>query len=256
MVSNGYFHRRIDRMDAIIRDYRQSHLSKGSDYDADFQRLPRRMLSWKIEQSILRKIVARFLPDRTIEYLDFACGTGRILAELENCVTTSTGIDISGSMLEVAKSRTLRSRILQADITRDRVLEGLEFDLITAFRFFPNAQSQLRHEVLGGLACRLKKSGILVFNNHRSTTFSRNRVARVVTRGSRGNSGMSPEEVHRLVASKGLEIVATYHVGIVPESETRPFWPRWIIQMVEEAGSRLPLATFARNLIYVCRHSS
>ena len=240
-------------MEAVVGGYRQSHISKGQDYQADFQRLPPRKLAWKIEQRLLGKIVQRFLAGRSIDYLDFACGTGRILSHLERHVSSSTGIDVSEAMLKVARSRSSRSRILQADLTRERVLGESSFDLITAFRFFPNAEPQLREEALGALAGHLKQDGILVFNNHRSTTSARSRLARLLTKGRRGNHGMSPQEVHELIAGKGLQLLKTYHLGIVPETESRPFKPRWFINIVEQAGTRLPLSAFAGNIIYVCR---
>lgn len=240
-------------MDAVIGGYRQSHISKGADYHADFQRLLPRSLSWEIERRILRKIVKRFLANRSIEYLDFACGTGRILAYLEDHVTSATGIDVSPSMLQEARKRVSQAAVVQSDITRDQVLKEPQFDLITAFRFFPNAEPQLRREALDALICCLKENGFLVLNNHRSTTFLRSRLARLVTGGRRGNCGMAPQEVHDLTEGKSLELVATYHLGIAPECETRPFKPRWLVRFVEEIGTRLPLASIASNIIYVYR---
>jgi len=242
-------------MDTTVNSYRQSHTTqgKGEDYQADFLRISPRNLSWQIEQRILCKIVKRFFANKHVDYLDFACGTGRILAHLEGLVSTSAGVDIAPAMLKVARSRTSQSEILQADLTRETVLDKKQFDLITAFRFFPNAEPELRSEALDAIVSRLKNDGLLVFNNHRSTTFSRIRFARMITRGRRGSYGMSPTEVEDLLASKGLEIAATYHTGIVPESETSPFKPRWLVKLLEEVGTRLPLANIAGNIIYVCR---
>jgi len=243
-------------MDAPTSGYRQSHMAKGACYHARFSQNPRRRLTWTIEQRILDTILDSLLARRKVNYLDFACGTGRILAHLEKRVASSTGVDRSSEMLKVAKTRVVNSRLCQADITRDSVFGSTQFDLISAFRFFPNAEPQLRQEAMQELVNRLRSDGLLVFNNHRSTNFSRNRLARFVTRGVKGNQGMSPQEVQELVERAGLEIVATYHTEIVPETETQLFHPRWLIEITERIGSRLPLAWLAQNVIYVCQHRS
>ena len=160
-------------MNAITYGYRQSHLEKGSSYQAKFLENPRRRLTWKIEQRILDTIFDRYTTQRQVDYqvdyLDFACGTGRILKHLEGRVASSTGVDLSPSMLKVASARTSHSQLYQVDITRDPTLSNANYDLITAFRFFPNAEQQLREDAIKQLASLLREDGLLVFNNHRST---------------------------------------------------------------------------------------
>ncbi len=243
-------------MEASTSSYRQSHMTKGACYQARFSQNPRRRLIWAIEQRILDTILDSFLSDCTVDYLDFACGTARILAHLEKRVTSSTGVDRSPEMLKIAKTRAVCSQLFQADITRETALDNAQFDLISAFRFFPNAEPQLRQEVMQELVGHLRSDGLLVFNNHRSTTFARNRLARLVTRGVKGNQGMSPQEVRELVEQAGLKIVAIYHTGIVPETESQLFHPRWLMEVAERIGSHLPLAWLAQNVIYVCQHRS
>lgn len=242
-----------DSCKATSDGYRQSHLAKGADYDADFVEIPRRRLMWKIEQRILAKILDHYLPAQDVDHLDFACGTGRILAHLESRVARSTGVDISPTMLEVARTQAPLAQILEGDITESSLLGDSTFDLITAFRFFPNAESELRRVAMHQLASHLRPDGILIFNNHRASTFTRSRLARIISSGKRGNQGMTPLEAHRLVLCAGLEVVRTHHTTVVPESEGHPFRPRWLIEGLEDLGARLPISQLAGNHIYVCR---
>ena len=243
-------------MSTTTISYRASHLGKGADYHAQFSTNMRRRLLWSLEQGILDAIWSRYLTDRPVQHLDFACGTGRILAHFESKVASSTGVDLSPAMLEVARSTTRNSRIIQGDMTQEDLLQNAEFDVITAFRFFPNAESDLQSAAITALKSHLKADGILVFNNHLSTASVRRRVARLVTARERGTKGMSPAEVEALVATAGLQVLRTYHAGIVPESERSPLRPRWLIETVERLGSCLPVAWLAENVIYVCCHRS
>lgn len=234
--------------------YRASHLAKGADYHAQFSTNLRRRLLWSLEQGILDAIWSRYLTGRPVQHLDFACGTGRILGHFESRAVSSTGVDLSPAMLNVARSTTRNALIVQGDLTREDVLGTAEFDVITAFRFFPNAEADLRSAAITALKSHLKADGILVFNNHLSTASLRRRVARLVTARERGASGMSPAEVHALVATAGLRILRTYHAGIVPESEGSPWRLRWLIEAIERFASCLPMASLAENVIYVCCH--
>jgi SAM-dependent methyltransferase len=233
--------------------YRSSHLEKGADYHANFAEKPRRKLLWQIEQQILNDIRQRYLAGVEFDYLDFACGTGRIISHLERWARSSVGVDISPSMLEVAAAHATRSELIHADLTSDDVLGDRRFHLITAFRFFPNAEPALRADALRVLTRHLRSDGILVFNNHLSTSGIQKRILRLASGGSRGVRGMSPAEATTLVESAGLAVAAKYHAGIVPEYENFLLRPRWLVQAVERIGTRLPLADLAEDVLYVCR---
>lgn len=125
-------------------------------------------LLWQIEQDQLRTIVAEMKSNRPrIDALDFASGTGRITAVLKNLADEVTGIEISQSMCDIAMKKVQRARILCTDILApESPIEG-QYDLITAFRFFLNADPSLRLPALKALAARLKdRRSLLVFNNH------------------------------------------------------------------------------------------
>ena len=52
-------------------------------------------------------------------HLDFACGTGRIAATLQERVTKTTGVDISAEMLSVARNRLPGAELVCGDMVAD-----------------------------------------------------------------------------------------------------------------------------------------
>lgn len=251
-------------MSSPVPSYRESHLGRGVDYHDRFTRNCRRRMMWQIEQGVLDRVLDRFdepgcEPAASgtrppIDYLDFACGTGRVLAFVSARTASATGIDVSGSMLDVAKTTAPSAELVMGDITHEsNTLDGRTFDLITAFRFFPNAEPSLRTEAMQALVSHLKPEGRLVFNNHRCLSSLRKRLVRGLTLGRRGRSGMTRDEAEQLVTSGGLEIERIEHAGVIPEYERLILRPRWIVERVEYLATRLPLAGIAENLVYVCR---
>ena len=236
-------------------DYRNSHLhpGKGSSYDRQFTRNPYRSLVWEYERKILDRVMERWKERTPPRHLDFACGTGRILRYLENRTGESVGADLSPSMLEPARGTLQKSEIIEADLTKNDILGDRRFDLITAFRFFPNAQEELRSEVVHLLARHLAPEGWLIFNNHKNTRSLRNRLARAL--GRKGFQGMSPAQAKEFLNRAGLEVVDIYHFGVLPATEGRLLLPRPLLRGVERVLARWKwLRYYGQNLIYVCRH--
>ncbi len=235
-------------------DYRQSHLraDKGRSYHSQFVDNPHRSLIWKLEKERLDTIRHCYYTDREIHHLDFACGTGRILEHFEKDAVVSVGVDLSPSMLDVARERLQRSEIIEADITRDDVLGDRKFNLITAFRFFPNAQIQLRREVMSQLVRHLDDDGCIVFNNHKNDTSLFYRLAKLLPSG--GDAGMRMTEVTELVSEFGLKIKKIYHAGVFPSTEKHLLLPRFLLGPLER---RLSACSVFRNLavdlIFVCK---
>ena len=99
-------------------------------------------------------------------YLDFACGTGRVISYLEDLAENVTGIDISPAMLKLAAEKCKRARLIQKDITVETNTPPEKFDLITSFRFLTNAEPELRKQALLRLHKYLKDDGTLIVNAH------------------------------------------------------------------------------------------
>jgi len=207
-------------------DYRSSHVGKGEDYHAIFSDEAHTALLWSMEQQALADIVAKYFPVEPPAHLDFACGTGRILETLADKVKSSTGVDISTSMLEVAQNRLPDAEIVQVDLTSDEMFAGRRFDLITAFRFFPNAEPALRLQAIKSLSPLLSDRGILVFNNHLNRGSNLRRVVKLTGRVP-GHS-MSEAEVVELMESGGLRCLENLGLGFLPLLDRHVVAPRAI----------------------------
>ena len=241
----------------MSRGYRDSHLApdKGASYHRMFSENSYRKMVWHIERDFLDHILKAYPEGKPVRHLDFACGTGRILSHLMDRVDTSVGVDLSPSMLEVARRNLANVVLHEADITCNDVLGNQTFSLITAFRFFPNAEPQLRRDAMRSLVEHLADDGYIVFNNHKNTGSSRNRLARLL--GRRGYMGMSISEVQDLLAANELEIENTYHMCVLPLSENRTLLPCFLLSPIERLLARCSmLRTLGENQIYVCRRMS
>ncbi len=243
-----------------IPSYRESHLHKGIDYHETFSSIPYRSMVWDLEQRLLSRIVLDYFADDTPRYLDFACGTGRILAFLAPYCRSALGVDLSTSMLDVARRVAAGIDVIEADITKDDHLRGREFDLITVFRFFPNAEGELREEALGALVRHLSSGGILVFNNHKNSGSVRSRLGAAKRRALGGvarvrdRRTMSDLDARTLVCGAGLRVDRVYHLGVLPIADHMTWLPRDAMTSIESWLSRIAfLAPMAQNLIYVCR---
>jgi SAM-dependent methyltransferase len=234
--------------------YTDSHKGRGLDYVETFSPKvnPYRAMVWRLEQRALDGILRERLSSRSITYLDFACGTGRILAHLKRRVSSATGVDVSSSMMEVARGLAPEAELIEADLTQHDVLGDRSFDLITAFRFFPNAEPELRQAVLAVLTRHLAPNGVLIFNNHKN----RNSLLRRIIR-ARGREAPTPlmthAEVEALVAGSGLRILQLIPLATLPISERHVVLPLPLVEPLERAMSGWsPLAGLAQNIIYVC----
>jgi SAM-dependent methyltransferase len=199
--------------------YRDSHTKqgKGAAYDENYATLPWRRYLWNQEQLVLNSFLDTYFNGRKIRLLDFACGTGRITSFFENRVDTSTAVDVSKTMLDEAKKKLKRTELIQADLTRNNVLSGRKYNLITAFRFFLNAEKELRIEAMKTLVSLLTEDGYILFNNHQNSSspliwpryIFHNKVMK------KNINFMSICEVRDLAGKAGLKIVRIYPVGLL-----------------------------------------
>lgn len=235
-------------------DYRKSHLDpgKGESYHRSFVTNPYRKMVWECEKEVLSKVIRELFPGGVRKHLDFACGTGRILSFLEPYTDSSTGVDVSPSMIQVARKVCSKSRIVEADLTKEDALEGRMFDLITAFRFFANAQQELRDEAMQCLVRHLDPSGYLICNNHRNSGSLLAKLVRIA-RGT-DQHYMSCAEVDAQVATAGLKVIRAYSLCIFPASERKTFLPVYVIKHIDKLLSKWRIfAKLGANVIYVCQ---
>ena len=131
--------------------YRESHLgaAKARSYDEDlWDPQAAKGLDWLVEQRLLAGILRSAGSSAPGSAADFACGTGRVLEFLGRYFPAPVGIDVSPDMLALARARCPRAKLILGDVTTMPSLAPGPFDLITAFRFFLNAEPPLRSEVL------------------------------------------------------------------------------------------------------------
>lgn len=195
----------------VAEDYRQSHADKGEDYDRFIEGTPfdAYMAEWEARQ--LQQILPRLFPAKDARHLDFACGTGRIIATVAPHCRESTGVDISPTMLEVARAKCPAVTFVHADVTSSPVDLGAPFDLITAFRFFGNAQDELRARVLARLNHYLRGGGILIINSHRNPAALKNVLHRLT--GGKDELDLTHEKLERLLNTHGFETVLRRPIG-------------------------------------------
>jgi SAM-dependent methyltransferase len=236
-----------------MADYRVSHTApgKGRKYQAMYDTLPGLRYMWEQEQAVLRKLIRKYCGAGEIRLLDFACGTGRVLSCLQHYVTLATGIDVSETMLDVCRQQRLQVELIQADITHESALQDRIFNLITAFRFFPNAQPTLRHEAMRCLVSHLTQDGLLIFNNHENHSGSIYRVARIL--GKRLPT-MHHRDALDLIQSHGLELIDLVAIGVLPFSTHCLVVPQWTHRLADTIASVCGVRrSLAQNIIYICR---
>ncbi len=190
-------------------DYRQGHLSKGGTYDETIAGSPFDAYMARWEAEWLRETVPLLTRGRG-RYLDFACGTGRITATVSPLVAESVGIDISESMLAIAQQKCPSTRFVCADLTRQTLDLGL-FDLATSFRFFGNAEDDLRVAALRAISRVLRRGGHLIINSHRNPQAIGSLIR--VLGGDAHGMDLSYWKISRMLRDQGFRVVSARPIG-------------------------------------------
>ena len=213
----------------------------------------------RVEARWIRALAAACLAGRAgSAYLDFACGTGRILALIADLAASATGIDVSPAMLERAAGRNTKARLLRKDITAPDDQAEAQYDLITAFRFLTNAEPALRSAVLRRLHARLKDDGLLLINSHGNPWSYRLALlpyhwARDRAAGRPLFGYLSRRATRRLLAQAGFRVERMIGMGFVPE-KLLAFIPKALASRIENAAAGTPLLqAVGLNQLFVCR---
>jgi SAM-dependent methyltransferase len=123
---------------------------------------------WQWQRPVVEQIIRGSANEggAGLKLLDFACGTGRVIACMESLVATADGIDISENMVAKARAKCSKARFKVGNILANPgLLEG-PYDVITAFRFLLNVEPGLRLEVLRKLREVIRPGGLLLINVH------------------------------------------------------------------------------------------
>lgn len=113
------------------------------------------------ERPILERWLAAERERGASSALDFACGTGRITAVLAEWIPRTLGVDVSDEMLAVARRTVPRAEFERRDVTTgDTEIDPV--DVATAFRFFMNAEADLRERAMAALSRRVRPGGAVI----------------------------------------------------------------------------------------------
>lgn len=221
---------------------------------------------WQIQQPVLRTILNNFRlrVGRPVRLLDFACGTGRITSFVENFADVTVGVDISPAMVEVARSKAVKTKFIVGDILSDCDLLQPSYDVITSFRFLLNAPADMRRRVLQRLREVIQKpDGLLIVNVHGNSHSIRHPVIAWkrwrLARGKIGNElelmlhEMSPAEAKQLLSETGFEIIEQIGFGVMPGVLYRtPL--RGIASVIDQfAIGKSWCKNWSIDLLFVCR---
>ena len=159
---------------------------------------------------LLKEIIENYLSGSLGNYVDFACGTGRIISAVEQYATNSIGVDVSETMINEARRKCKRTEFFVQDVTK-QPLTLPTIDVATAFRFFGNAQQELRKSVLQFLHSTLRTGGHLILNNHRNPHSVQNRLFSLT--GGQHEMDLTYGKLRKLLEEQGFQIAMTFGIG-------------------------------------------
>jgi 2-polyprenyl-3-methyl-5-hydroxy-6-metoxy-1,4-benzoquinol methylase len=249
-------------------EHYQQQDTSGESYDRSLANRFELAIS-KLEHVILRDMFRRLRSsDPNTAYLDFACGTGRIISVFKDLIHTKVGVDTSEGQLAVAGKKVPDAEFIRGNVVANpELLGGRHFDFITSFRLLLNLEPENRVPILRALRELLAPEGYLIVDNHMNrysvlglTALFAHKVMRVpkkprVPRGQRGIiSTMSETEMRRVLAEAGLQVREVHRIFVLPGHNAFQLLPtRWLVPL-EAFLSRVPLSNrFSKNQIYVCR---
>jgi SAM-dependent methyltransferase len=199
--------------------YRVSHLGaeKARAYDNDlWDPGAAKGLDWLVEQRLLADILPSCVPPGDRSVADFACGTGRVLEFLGRYYASPLGIDVSPDMLALARDRCPEATMVLGDVTTNPELARGPFDLITAFRFFLNAEPDLRSAALEWMRGALRPSGFVVANVHLNPLSLRGTYLRLRMKPAARLPMLSLDNARQLFAAHGFRVHQVLGYGFLP----------------------------------------
>jgi SAM-dependent methyltransferase len=214
------------------------------------------------QRTFLRDLVAStFGGDKPVQH-DFACGTGRAIENLSECVVAAHGYDTSAEMIERARARGLPAEFHLVDqdgpIPEPAPANGRPA-IVTMFRLFLNVRPEVRDRAVAFAAKALpdSDSGLLVIENHGNRSSLRH-LSGLAKRGRDAwFNELSHDEVHDVLARHGFRIQSIRGFALLPQGTHRPPGLRPVARAIDAYGSRLhALAPYARCVLYVARRSS
>lgn len=233
-------------------------IEEAISYDKEFLKNRRTGLIWEFEKEVISRVYAEIYSGRTVTHLDFACGTGRVINFLSSKTNSSIGVDTSEKMLEIAKKNNPSCKFINVNIAQKNVFLKDKFDLITAFRFFPNAEHDLRDEIMRELKSLLKIDGYIIFNNHQNHLNIKKIGLRILNffKNKKSQHITNQKELEDLIIKHDMLIIKKIGIGYIPETEKLCIHPRFLIKFLEKLFLRTQcFKRFAEDIIYVIKEN-
>lgn len=250
--------------------YRDSYFREGAAgqaYDEGISN-PFELTIFDLEKKYLHQIYSTWLSGKANPaYLDYAAGTGRILALFRDRTTLKFAVDTCPAQLESARSKVPDATFIVDDIVTNPACLPIRFDLITCFRLFVNLEKANRLPILQALANLLNDDGILVVDNHMNRYSILGLIALFMRKclgykdkslahpGGKTIAGtMSENEMRQLLKDAGFVIRRTYRFMVLPGyKDYRPL-PSHLLVRVEQLLAMMPgLNLMGKNQIFVCQ---
>lgn len=237
-----------------MSDYRLSHQqpNRGLIYDCRFNQNRTRFYWRNFEEPFLENLFRKLAEKNSGEVLDFACGTGRISKILNKYFDDITGIDVSEEMLKEAIRVLPGAKFVCADITRAHISK--KFKIIVAFRFFLNAQQELREEVCEKLSDMLEPGGILVANNHLRAESVNGRIISCARKlGLTRRNCLADENFENMLHRHGFSFERVFSFCRIPGAHKfPPVFPGLWLRLEKMLGRWSIFEKLAEQRIYIC----
>jgi len=200
--------------------YRTSHTNSGYGecYQKTYENGYYATLWNEVEKPLIEEIFNHLKSDGASTCLDFACGTGRITCVAEEVFDQVEGVDVSDEMLSIAKEKLSKTKLINQDIS-NHLLDN-SFDVISSFRFFLNAEPELRESALRALHQILNDNGTMVINIHvnKYSPLGRFYRFRNLIRGRIVANTLGWDELNELLQAAGFTIIDTRWYGYYPRT--------------------------------------
>lgn len=238
-----------------MNDYRSSHLARecAAKFDGHYTSGWGHLYWQNFEKPYLEKLFLRLGQEYPGRYLDFACGTGRILQLGFPHFIEAFGIDVSEVMLAEARRRLPDARLIQTDVMIDPPSVG-RFNVISLFRFILSAEKHLREGILRWLRSVIEPDGVLVLNNHLNRWSILGTIHRLdnIIHGRRGGPP-ADKDVEMLLNRCGFTVFERYGFGVIPPWHNRRYFPSTALLYLERLlGKSKMLQNYAKDRIYLC----
>ena len=238
-------------------DYRSSHATADAamEYERTYEAGYYAALWTKLEKPLVEATL-RSLGGPQKKCLDFACGTGRITNIAAEHFAEVVGVDVSEAMLALARCPD-NVRLQHIDMTRRSL--GETFDVVTAFRFFLNAEPLLREQALQAICKHLTEGGRLVCNVQMNATSPTGIASRIANRFPRSKQRhtMSIDEQSTLLRSAGFIVEQITPYGYLPRpGSLLPKLCEACLEPAERiAGALRVPARFAQQFLVVAKRA-